>query len=33
MADITGMTYNPITKSFALGTDAGVNYFLAARRD
>ena len=33
VADITGMSYNPITKTFALGPDAGVNYFLAARRD
>ncbi len=32
MADITGLTYNPLTKVFALGQDAGVNYFLAARR-
>jgi 2-polyprenyl-6-hydroxyphenyl methylase/3-demethylubiquinone-9 3-methyltransferase len=32
VADITGMTYNPITKVFALGRDTGVNYFLAARR-
>ncbi|MBL0141277.1 MAG: bifunctional 2-polyprenyl-6-hydroxyphenol methylase/3-demethylubiquinol 3-O-methyltransferase UbiG [Betaproteobacteria bacterium] len=32
MADITGMTYNPLAKVFALGTDARVNYFLAARR-
>ena len=31
-ADITGLTYNPITRAFALGSDAGVNYFLAARR-
>ncbi|HEX4944473.1 MAG TPA: bifunctional 2-polyprenyl-6-hydroxyphenol methylase/3-demethylubiquinol 3-O-methyltransferase UbiG [Usitatibacteraceae bacterium] len=33
MADITGMTFNPLTRVFALGPDAGVNYFLAARRD
>jgi 2-polyprenyl-6-hydroxyphenyl methylase / 3-demethylubiquinone-9 3-methyltransferase len=33
VADITGMTYNPLTRSFALGPDTGVNYFLAARRD
>jgi 2-polyprenyl-6-hydroxyphenyl methylase/3-demethylubiquinone-9 3-methyltransferase len=31
-ADITGLTYNPLTKVFALGKDADVNYFLAARR-
>ena len=33
MADITGLSYNPLTRTFALGTDAGVNYFLAARKD
>ena len=33
MADITGMAYNPLTKVFSLGPDAGVNYFLAARRN
>ena len=33
MADITGLSYNPLTKTFALGKDAGVNYFLAARKD
>jgi 2-polyprenyl-6-hydroxyphenyl methylase/3-demethylubiquinone-9 3-methyltransferase len=32
-ADITGLAYNPLTRTFSLGTDAGVNYFLAARRD
>jgi 2-polyprenyl-6-hydroxyphenyl methylase/3-demethylubiquinone-9 3-methyltransferase len=31
-ADITGLAYNPLTKAFSLGKDAGVNYFLAARR-
>lgn len=31
-ADITGLAYNPLTKEFSLGKDAGVNYFLAARR-
>jgi 2-polyprenyl-6-hydroxyphenyl methylase/3-demethylubiquinone-9 3-methyltransferase len=30
--DITGLAYNPLTKVFTLGTDARVNYFLAARR-
>ncbi len=30
--DITGLAYNPLTKAFALGGDAGVNYFLAARK-
>jgi 2-polyprenyl-6-hydroxyphenyl methylase/3-demethylubiquinone-9 3-methyltransferase len=33
MADVTGLTYNPFTRVFALGADAAVNYFLAARRD
>jgi 2-polyprenyl-6-hydroxyphenyl methylase/3-demethylubiquinone-9 3-methyltransferase len=32
MTDVTGMTYNPITRVFALGSDAAVNYFLAARK-
>jgi len=29
--DITGMTYNPITRTYALGRDVDVNYLLAAR--
>jgi 2-polyprenyl-6-hydroxyphenyl methylase/3-demethylubiquinone-9 3-methyltransferase len=29
---IVGMTYNPLTKVFALGRDADVNYLLHARR-
>jgi len=29
---ITGMTYNPLTKVYALGADTGVNYILHARR-
>jgi 2-polyprenyl-6-hydroxyphenyl methylase / 3-demethylubiquinone-9 3-methyltransferase len=33
MADLTGMTFNPLTKVFKLGADVGVNYILAARRD
>jgi 2-polyprenyl-6-hydroxyphenyl methylase/3-demethylubiquinone-9 3-methyltransferase len=32
MADLTGLTYNPFTKVFAMGTDVDVNYVLAARR-
>ena len=32
MADLTGMTYNPLTQRYALGRDADVNYILAARR-
>ena len=30
--DLTGMTYNPITKVFALGRDTDVNYITGARR-
>lgn len=29
---ITGMTYNPLTRTYALGRDASVNYILEARR-
>jgi 2-polyprenyl-6-hydroxyphenyl methylase/3-demethylubiquinone-9 3-methyltransferase len=29
---ITGMTYTPLTKVYALGADTGVNYILHARR-
>jgi 2-polyprenyl-6-hydroxyphenyl methylase/3-demethylubiquinone-9 3-methyltransferase len=32
IAGLTGMTFNPFTKVFALGDDASVNYILAARR-
>ena len=32
LADLTGMTFNPFTDSFALGRDVDVNYILAARR-
>ena len=31
-AGLAGLTYNPFTKVFAMGTDVGVNYVLAARR-
>ena len=30
--DITGMTYNPLTQVYALGSDVDVNYLLATRR-
>jgi 2-polyprenyl-6-hydroxyphenyl methylase/3-demethylubiquinone-9 3-methyltransferase len=30
-ARVTGMTYNPITRTYALGDDASVNYILDAR--
>jgi len=29
--DLTGMTYNPLTKIYSLGRDVGVNYLLACR--
>jgi 2-polyprenyl-6-hydroxyphenyl methylase/3-demethylubiquinone-9 3-methyltransferase len=32
VADITGMTYNPFTRSYALGTDVSVNYIVGARK-
>jgi len=31
--DLTGMTYNPLTKVYSLGRDVDVNYLLGARRD
>ena len=31
-ADLTGMTYNPITKVYSLGRDVDVNYLLATRK-
>jgi len=30
-SDLTGMTYNPLTKVYALGRDVGVNYLMACR--
>jgi 2-polyprenyl-6-hydroxyphenyl methylase/3-demethylubiquinone-9 3-methyltransferase len=30
--DIQGMTYNPLDKTYKLGSDTGVNYLLACRR-
>ncbi|HXF67262.1 MAG TPA: bifunctional 2-polyprenyl-6-hydroxyphenol methylase/3-demethylubiquinol 3-O-methyltransferase UbiG [Burkholderiales bacterium] len=32
VAGITGMTYNPLTRVYALSEDADVNYFLHARK-
>ena len=32
-SDITGMSYNPVTKRYALGRDIDVNYLLTARFD
>jgi 2-polyprenyl-6-hydroxyphenyl methylase/3-demethylubiquinone-9 3-methyltransferase len=33
VADLTGMTYNPFTKSYSLGRDVDVNYLLGTVRD
>ena len=32
IGSLTGMTYNPFTKSYALGSDVDVNYILHARK-
>ena len=32
-AEIVGMTYNPLRRSYALGADTGVNYILRCARD
>ncbi len=32
VTEVTGMSYNPINKSYALGQDTGVNYLLASQR-
>ena len=32
VADVTGMTYNPITRVYSLGRDVDVNYLVATRR-
>jgi 2-polyprenyl-6-hydroxyphenyl methylase/3-demethylubiquinone-9 3-methyltransferase len=31
--DITGMSYNPLNKTYSLGKDTDVNYMIACRRD
>ncbi len=31
--EIIGMTYNPLTKTYALGSDTGVNFLVRARRN
>ena len=33
LVDLTGMTYNPLTKAYSLGRDTGVNYLVACRRE
>jgi 2-polyprenyl-6-hydroxyphenyl methylase/3-demethylubiquinone-9 3-methyltransferase len=32
LVEVLGMTYNPLTKTFALGRDADVNYLVACRK-
>jgi 2-polyprenyl-6-hydroxyphenyl methylase/3-demethylubiquinone-9 3-methyltransferase len=32
MSDIIGLTYNPLSKVYALGRDTDVNYMMACRR-
>jgi 2-polyprenyl-6-hydroxyphenyl methylase/3-demethylubiquinone-9 3-methyltransferase len=32
IADLTGMTYNPLTRVYVLGRDVAVNYLVAARK-
>jgi len=31
--DITGMTYNPLTQTYSLGTDSSVNYLMTCQPD
>jgi len=33
VADMTGMSYNPLSKEYALGKDVNVNYMIACRGD
>ena len=33
VGDIIGMTYNPFSKTYALGADTDVNYLMSSRRD
>ncbi len=32
IAEVTGLTYNPLTRLFTLGADTGVNYMMALRK-
>jgi 2-polyprenyl-6-hydroxyphenyl methylase/3-demethylubiquinone-9 3-methyltransferase len=32
IVEILGMTYNPLTRRFALGRDTDVNYLVACRK-
>ncbi len=33
LADLTGMTYNPLSQVYSLGKDSDVNYMIACRRE
>ena len=33
MADLIGLSYNPLSKVYWLGNDTDVNYMIACRRD
>lgn len=33
VTDVTGMSYNPLDKSYSLGQDTGVNYLVSCRKD
>jgi len=33
VTDLTGMSYNPLSKVYSLGSDTSVNYMIACRRD
>jgi 2-polyprenyl-6-hydroxyphenyl methylase/3-demethylubiquinone-9 3-methyltransferase len=33
LMELTGMTYNPLTRSYRLGADTSVNYIATFRRD
>ena len=33
VADLTGLSYNPLSKEYSLGRDVDVNYMVACRRD
>jgi 2-polyprenyl-6-hydroxyphenyl methylase/3-demethylubiquinone-9 3-methyltransferase len=33
LVDLTGMSYNPLTRIYTLGKDADVNYMIACQRD
>ncbi len=33
LVGLTGMSYNPVTKVYSLGTDTSVNYVIACRKD